>query len=588
MKSKDTSHNIINTLPEILISQIAAGEVIERPSAILKELIENSIDAKSDEIVIRLDSGGKKLISVLDNGFGILHDQLPKSIARHATSKIKTLKDLENVSSFGFRGEALASIKSIANIKVISRSIEENNAWEITGENYKNAWPSSGNIGTFIEVENIFFNVPVRKKFLKSDSIEFGHCLETIKRMAIFRPDINFKIFHNNKIIENWKKTSLENRIFQILGDNFHKNKISINENTLNINLSGYLGLPTSSRSKPDFQFFFVNGRFIRDKLLIHAAKSAYHDVLYGDRFPAYVLNLNINPSEIDVNVHPSKIEIRFKESREIHKFIFQSINKVLSTTSAKIEKEYQHSNSRNFNYKLPINLTPKNVSDEVYKLTKFFKEKNTSYSSEISNIKNNIYSSEYPLGFAIGQLHGIFILSQNDQGLVLVDMHAAHERIIYEKYKNEFEKNSIQTQKFLIPKIFNLSSSEINTIEAQHNTLTKLGFDISVSSKKTITVRGIPTLLENEDSEKLIQEIVKDLNEFEDTHILTEKQNEILSSLACHSAVRANRALSHEEMNSLLRQMEKTQRSGQCNHGRPTWVQLTLIELNKLFLRGK
>jgi len=602
------AERVIRPLPDQLISQIAAGEVIERPSAVVKELLENALDAGATQITIRLEGGGVKRIAVTDNGCGIPPEQLPLSLARHATSKIASLVDLENVSTLGFRGEALASIASVSQLTLTSRTNAQAHAWQISGHAPDQASPASGAQGTVIDVQDLYFNTPARRKFLKTEQTEFGHCAEVVRRIALARPDVRFTLSHNGKTVDHWQESSLEQRSTHILGDEFAQARLTLEEAAGPLSLHGFVGLPTAARSRADAQYFYVNGRFVRDKLLTHAVRAAYQDVLHGDRFPSYVLRLDLDPALVDVNVHPSKIEVRFRDSGAVHQFVFHAVSRTLARTSATAQGTapapmpaasgalpWMQSQARQASL---------GVAQNTFSYGEMFRGALSSaapsplpaYASGTSNwsgnsgnpTTNDAEADEFPLGFALAQLHGVFVLAQNRAGLVLVDMHAAHERILYEQFKLALQSDAVQLQPLLIPVTLIADPVDIGTVEENSEVLAALGFDMAVLSPTTLAVRAIPALLANSDAQALARDILRDVREYGGSHVLTERRNELLGTLACHTAVRANRQLSIPEMNALLRQMEATDRADQCNHGRPTWVQLALSDLDKLFLRGQ
>ncbi len=600
--SEPAQERVIRPLPDQLISQIAAGEVIERPSAVVKELLENALDAGATQLTIRLEAGGVKRISINDNGCGIPPEQLPLALARHATSKIASLSDLENVMTLGFRGEALASIASVAQLSITSRSEGQPHAWQVSGHAPSETTPASGAQGTVVDVQDLYFNTPARRKFLKSEQTEFGHCAEVVRRIALARPDVQFTLTHNGKTIDHLQEASLDQRSAQVLGDEFARASLALDETAGPLHLHGYIGLPTAARARADSQYFYVNGRFVRDKLLTHAVRSAYQDVLHGDRFPSYVMMLDIDPALVDVNVHPSKIEVRFRDSRAVHQFVFHAISRTLGRTSATAQGAVP-APVPSASHALPwINARPRQgslgVSQDTARYGAFFADAFTSSPSGTSNspttssparaIEPDDSEDEYPLGFALAQLHGIYVLAQNQRGLVLIDMHAAHERILYEQFKQSLDADAVQIQPLLIPVTFVADPVEVGTVEEHRDTIVALGFDIAVMSPTTLAVRAIPALLKNSDAQSLARDVLRDLREFGGSRVLVERRNDLLGTLACHTAVRANRLLTLPEMNSLLRQMEATERSDQCNHGRPTWVQLALSDLDKLFLRGQ
>ncbi|UVW28184.1 DNA mismatch repair endonuclease MutL [Massilia sp. H6] len=630
----------IQQLPDQLISQIAAGEVVERPSAVVKELLENALDAGATQITVRLEEGGVKRIAITDNGRGIAPEQLPLALARHATSKIASLTDLENVGTLGFRGEALASIASVAAVRVTSRTPDAAHAYEIVGSHEGVVAPSSGAFGTTIDVQDLYFNTPARRKFLKSEQTEYGHCAEVVRRIALSRPDVSFSLTHNGRTIDHWNVGEAAKRSAQILGNDFAEARLALEEGAGPLLLRGYVGLPTASKARADGQFFYVNGRFVRDKLLVHAVRAAYQDVLHGDRFPSYVLSLELDPALVDVNVHPSKIEVRFRDSRAVHQFVFHAVQRTLAQTSATAHgsapapvsaAEFgamrpsgtplwdarpapRPHEQTSFGAQLAPTFSPSpfapgsrwderrpqaahgGVAQGTEAYGALFAAGETARSAPaampLSGSERPLTNDDFPLGFALAQLHGIYILAQNTRGLVLVDMHAAHERILYEQIKNaldaRLEGEDLQVQQMLIPVTFFADAVEVATAQEHAETLKTLGFDIAALSPTTLAVRTVPTLLRNADAQTLARDVLRDVREYGGSRVLIERRNELLGTLACHTAVRANRVLGIQEMNALLRQMETTERSDQCNHGRPTWVQLEIAALDKLFLRGQ
>jgi DNA mismatch repair protein MutL len=608
----------IQQLPDQLISQIAAGEVVERPSSVVKELLENALDAGATQITVRLEQGGVKRIAITDNGRGIAVEQMPLALARHATSKIASLADLENVASLGFRGEALASIASVAQLTLTSRTADAAHAWEISGVPGASATPSSGAVGTTIDVRDLYFNTPARRKFLKSEQTEFGHCAEVVRRIALSRPDVTFSLSHNGKTVDHWNASETAKRSAHILGNEFAEARLPIDEAAGPLHLHGFIGLPTASKARADAQYFYVNGRFVRDKLLTHAVRAAYQDVLHGDRYPSYVLSLDLDPALVDVNVHPSKIEVRFRDSRAVHQFVFHAVSRALAQTSATAHgtapapvapnpgalpwmREAQQTTfstqfssggfgTRGFGVaQATEQYGALFESTEIAVASSSFVEgRAQSPLTAFASGEQALPADEFPLGFALAQLHGIYVLAQNAKGLVLVDMHAAHERILYEQLKNALDEDAMQVQPMLIPVTFHADAVEVGTAEESRDILQSLGFDIAVMSPTTLAVRAVPALLKNADAQSLARDVLRDVREFGGSRVLVERRNELLGTLACHTAVRANRALTLPEMNALLRQMEATERADQCNHGRPTWVQLALNDLDKLFLRGQ
>ncbi|MBC7488863.1 MAG: DNA mismatch repair endonuclease MutL [Glaciimonas sp.] len=626
MNAPLSSFHPIQPLPDNLISQIAAGEVVERPSAVVKELLENALDAGATQITVRLKQGGIKRIAVTDNGRGIFPEQLPLALARHATSKITSLHDLENVATLGFRGEALASIASVSQLTLTSRTTDAAHASEINGSTLL-VTPSSGLQGSTVNVQDLYFNTPARRKFLKSDQTEYGHCVEVVRRIALARPDVAFALSHNGKAVDHWNITDSTKRSASILGTEFAEARLALDESAGPLHLHGFVGLPTASKARGDAQYFYVNGRFVRDKVLMHAVRATYQDVLHGDRYPSYVLALDLDPALVDVNVHPSKIEVRFRDSRSIHQFIYHALNRALAQTSAtsfgttpaplsspSSAMPWMRGSAQHLQAILQPQLQMQPVQQPQKQSTfgaRFGGHTNiginqtaVKYGALLVNnasaspiIANNVDTSsaqplptsdEFPLGFALAQLHGIYILAQNIKGLVLVDMHAAHERILYEQLKNALNENAMQVQPLLIPVTFYADGVEVGTAEENQEILHSLGFDIAAMSPTTLAVRAVPAVLKNADIQTLARDVLRDVREYGGSRVLVERRNELLGTLACHTAVRANRHLTAPEMNALLRQMEATDRADQCNHGRPTWTQLALSDLDKLFLRGQ
>ena len=587
---------MIKLLPDLIINQISAGEVIERPASALKEILENSVDAGALEVKVQLEEGGVKLIRVADNGDGISKNDLPLALTPHATSKIKTLEDLQKIGSLGFRGEALASIASVSNLVLASRKLEEKHAWQIQakGERLSQPEPSSLVAGVTVEVHDLYFNTPARRKFLKTEATEFSHCDETFKRIALSSPNISFTLQHNGKIRRHLRSSDVTQRITQLLGSDFEQASLLISEQAADLHLYGSVALPTYSKSSRNAQYFFINGRFVRDKLIAHAIREAYRDVLHLDRHPTYVLFLNMNPEGLDVNVHPAKTEVRFRDPRALHQFIFHTISKSLASP---------HQNPETNNSVAAINAGPILSASAYVRQDPIQLGRETSPPFHYQNLfgagikaqvppATTIAEQEQeeipPLGFALGQLMGIYILAQNRQGLIIVDMHAAHERVTYEKLKSSFDNRTLSMQPLLIPVTFQGNGLDVVTAEENKEILSNLGFEIAILSPTTLAVRAVPTILKDTDVVKLARDILNELREFDTGQLLTNKRNELLSSMACHNAIRANRILSLPEMNALLREMEETERSDQCNHGRPTWFEISLANLDKMFMRGK
>ena len=597
----------IRLLPDLLINQIAAGEVIERPAAALKELLENSLDAGATDISVQLDGGGIKLMRVRDNGKGMTKDELPLALMRHATSKIASLDDLQQVASMGFRGEALASIAAVSQLALISRTETDAHGWKVEAIDGRLSAPvpASHAQGTTVEIREIYFNTPARRKFLKSESTEFAWCEEAFKRIALSRPDAGFSLQHNGRTI--WQLSALQGeqaalkRVAALLGDEFGQAAVPVSRSAANLSLQGLAALPAYSRASRDAQYFFVNGRFVRDKVASHALRQAYQDILHHQRHPAFVLFLELPPEQVDVNVHPAKSEVRFRESQGIHQFIFHTLQQALA-----IPASGQDSGAPASIQPAPFVPTQQNIglgiaqSGEAYQVWKAFAGDGEWPDRSAAQ---NIYGGTSlplsmphdpdshvipPLGFALAQLSGVYVLAQNAQGLIVVDMHAAHERIVYEKLKTSLDAEQIATQPLLIPVSFYADALEVATVEAEQDALTKLGFDIAPLSPNTLAVRAMPVMLKQSEAEAAAHDVIDELREFGASRAMTERRDELLSTLACHGAVRANRILSITEMNALLREMEQTERSGQCNHGRPTWFQLSMNDLDKMFMRGQ
>jgi DNA mismatch repair protein MutL len=593
----------IKLLPDQLISQIVAGEVVERPASALKELLENSLDANSTEISVALLNGGIKQIRVADNGDGVAQEDLALALTRHATSKILTLEDLEAVASLGFRGEALASIASVSRTQLTSRHRSERHAWRIASEGsfITPVEPAALDAGTIVEVHDLYFNTPARRKFLKTENTEFAHCEEAFRRVALSRPDVAFLLQHNGRALTRLQASDPDRRFAEVLGADFADQAISIDEQAGHMRLWGMAAKPTFSRGARDTQYVYVNGRFVRDKLIAHAIRQAYQDVLHHERHPAFVLFLELDPALVDVNVHPSKTEVRFRDGQAVHRFIFHSLHKALAVPAGVTQPDQPSLDVQEPAASYPAFQANMNFQAEqpqdFYKVLFGSREDAQAqcelaspvcYAAELETQE----APEYPLGFAIAQLHGVYVLAQNRQGLIVVDMHAAHERIMYERLKNALDQREVPMQPLLIPVSFNASSLEVATVEEQvasaEGHLHKLGFDIAVLSPTTLAVRAIPVMLQGADAVALARDVLRDLREYGASRALTERRNELLGTMACHAAVRANRSLTIPEMNALLRDMEATERSGQCNHGRPTWFQVTMAELDKMFMRGK
>ena len=594
--------NRINLLDQKLANQIAAGEVVERPASIVKELIENSLDARAKKIIVEAEQGGAKLLRIQDDGSGILKQDLGLALHRHATSKIKKMGDLENIKSLGFRGEALASISSVSRVSLLSKAREEqcDSGWKIDVEGnvaHKLLVPVSHAEGTTIEVRDLFFNTPARRKFLKKERTEFSKIDEIIKRLALSRFDVHVSLRHNQKIIYNLLPATSDQekqrRVGLLCGSKFVENSILVNIERSGLKLWGWVGLATFSRSQSDLQYFYVNGRSVRDKLVTHAVKQAYRDVLFHGRHPAYVLFLELDPSLVDVNVHPTKHEVRFRDSRFVHDFLFSSLYKSLSEVTPDDQLEIsKESNQLTSTFDLTHKMHESNdglLNQSTLSFVNYKRNFRGSNCQSDDFASGGTQSMEVPpLGYAVAQLHGVFILAQNDQGLVIVDTHAAHERITYERMKRALADDGLKTQTLLVPLPITLNQSEVDYAEDNKAALLALGLEIERVSDEAIVVRKVPSLLRDSDIEQLVRDVISDLIKFGTTDLINSKQDDLLSTMACHGSVRANRQLTIPEMNALLRDMEITERSGQCNHGRPTWVFKSLEELDKLFLRGR
>jgi DNA mismatch repair protein MutL len=565
----------IRVLPHVLVSQIAAGEVVERPASVLKELLENSVDAGAQAITVILDEGGTKRVQVEDDGAGIPRDELRLALARHATSKIASLEDLEGVMTMGFRGEALAAISSVSRLSICSRTRDAAHAAEISADGGQagEVKPAARAQGTTVTVSDLYFNTPARRKFLRTESTEFGHCDEVFRRIALARSGIAFMLKHNGRVSHVVRAQPGPERAAALLGDAFFTNSLQVETQAGGMRIFGRAGTPQAAGERADGQYFFVNGRYVRDRLLSHAVREAYREMLHGERQPAYVLFLEIDPRAVDVNVHPAKTEVRFRDARAVHQFVFHAVQRALSPSAATAPVSYAA-----VGIERPIQAAF-GLAQPV-----------AAYESFIRSAAAPLPSAEKapPLGFALGQLHGIYILAQNEAGLVLVDMHAAHERIVMEKLKANLDAGAVQRQSLLVPALFQAEALDVATAEENRETIERLGLELSVSGPNELSVRAAPAPLAGGDIVGLARSVIREIREYGASQALSARQNELLATMACHAAVRANRALTHAEMNALLREMEETERSGSCNHGRPTWYQLTLADLDKLFLRGR
>jgi DNA mismatch repair protein MutL len=641
----------IRELPDELISQIAAGEVVERPASVVRELVDNALDAGATQITLRLLAGGVRLISVEDNGVGIPAHELPVALKRHATSKITSLNELESVGTMGFRGEALAAIQSVSELSVLSRTAAQDSAMLLDGRSGE-LQPAARAQGTTVEVKELFYSTPARRKFLKTDNTELAHCVEAVRRHALTRPEVGFAIWHEGKLVEQWRaqtidatsgedlnaqyQRSLDRRLADVLGDDFLENSVAVHYQSGNVTVVGRAGIPDAARARADHQFAYVNGRYVRDKVITHAARSAYEDVLHGHRQPIYALYVEIDPTRVDVNVHPTKIEVRFRDGREVHQAVRHAVENALAVPRANMLMASALQNHElpmvgtaglagasdnatavgatssppswpNANWQqaaMPLagtrvpdvgalwqssprtGLPAQEQPTQSFASDAAFMALDTNKSPAPS--LQNAAPETWPLGKALAQLHGVYILAENAHGLVLVDMHAAHERIVYEQLKTQIDAQRISSQPLLIPATFPATAQEVATVEACAEALQELGLEISTLSSKTLAVRAVPSTLAQGDAVALARSVLAELSQHDASTVVQRARNELLATMACHGAVRANRKLTIDEMNGLLRQMEVTERSDQCNHGRPTWRQLSMRELDALFLRGR
>lgn len=636
----------IAALPDTLVSQIAAGEVIERPASVLKELLENALDAGAQAIEIRLEGGGIRRILVADDGGGIPPGELALALQRHATSKIGSLSELESVTTMGFRGEALASIASVAQLTLTSRTADEDQAWQMTAGGGE-VTPAAGSIGTRVDMRQLFDRIPARRRFLKTEATEYGHCLGAIERIALANPGVSFRVFHNDKPQRNWPATHIHGRIRDVLGDEFEDQSLPVSAGQGLILLEGCITRPTFARNRADRQYLYVNGRFVRDRTVSHAVRQAYADVLHGDRQPAYVLFLSLDPAGVDVNVHPAKLEVRFRDSGAVHRYVGQVLAEALAqrggaaasgpveapptptlggagvlavvhtTTGAQATQRPAAGVSvaadqagRTGPTRAPLPRYPAGrLIQQRFQLQEHTPDWRALYAplpgktgtgsgngdppepqprQDTPDLHHPPAAAELPLGMALGQLHGIYILAQNAQGLILVDMHAAHERVVYETLKRSLDEATLPTQELLVPAVFTATETQVAIALEHQDTLDHLGLRIRATGPASLAVRAVPALLAQGDVEALAVGVLADLERIGQSARLTEQRNELLSTMACHGAVRAHRRLTLDEMNALLRQMERTERADQCNHGRPTWFQWSMSDLDKLFMRGQ
>lgn len=582
----------IRELPDELISQIAAGEVVERPASVVRELVDNALDAGATEVVVKLMAGGVRSIVVEDDGAGIPADELPLALRRHATSKIASLGELENVATMGFRGEALAAIGSVAELSIASRTVSAPHAQRIDARSGELV-PAARGVGTSVEVRELFFATPARRKFLKTDATELAHCIEAVRRHALARPDVGFAVWHEGKLVQQWRRAASAQRVREVLGEEFIGESREVSFEIGPLRVSGRAGTPAAARSRADQQYVYVNGRYVRDKLIAHGVRSAYEDVLHGGRQPAYVLFIEIAPERVDVNVHPTKIEVRFRDSREVHQAVRRAVEAGLAPpqaagVSTPVVAAAEPTASGNFytpSYR-PVASQQASLGLEQAAVL-YAQEAPATWAAPVAP-PAALPAGDWPLGKAIAQVGGVFVLAENAHGLVIVDMHAAHERIVYERLKASLGAAAIEAQPLLIPATFAATAQEIATAQSQADNLLTLGLDVSVLSATTLAVRSRPAALAGGDVVELARSVLAELAQYDASSVIQRAQHEILSTMACHGAVRANRQLNLDEMNALLRDMERTERADQCNHGRPTWRQITMKELDALFWRGR
>ena len=589
----------IRVLPDQLVNQIAAGEVVERPAAALKELLENSLDAGARAISVVLREGGMRQIRVQDDGEGIAPAEIATALARHATSKITSLEDLERVASLGFRGEALASIASVSHLTLTSRAPGQRHAWRIEskGGALDQPAPAALDDGTVVDALDLFYNTPARRKFLKTEATEYAHTEEAFRRMALSRPDVAMQLMHNGRAVWRLAPQPMEERVAAVLGPAFREASLPLAEGAGPMRLRGLIGLPAAARSARDAQYVFVNGRFVRDKLLAHALREGYRDVLHGERHPAFVLFIEIAPEAVDVNVHPTKTEVRFRDSRAVHQFVLHAVERTLARTLPG-EVEQPAAPARAWLERVATGaprqaIAPLGAAEPSGFYQRLFGQRpaapGTAPSTYVAAPPPPAPPADAPpLGFALAQLAGVYVLAQNQQGLVVVDMHAAHERIVYERLKQALDQAEVPSQQLLIPATLVASPVEVATVADNGELLTQLGFEMTVLSPTSVVVRSVPALLANADPAAMARDLLREIAEVGSSRALTDRRDELLGTLACHTAVRAHRALTIAEMNALLRDMETTERADQCNHGRPTWHQFALADFDRLFLRGR
>ena len=614
----------IHRLPDLLVNQIAAGEVVERPASVLKEVLENAVDAGARTLEVQLEQGGVRRIRVADDGCGIPHDELALALERHATSKISSLDDLERVGTMGFRGEALAAIAAVARTSITSRAQGATHAWRIDAGRSEPE-PAALDQGTVVDVADLYYNTPARRKFLKTEGTEFAHCDEMFRRIALARPDLGLQLTHNGRVIHRLPPATAATRLAALMGDDFIRNARALDADAGPLRVSGFVSLPAYSRASRDAQYFFVNGRFVRDKLLTHAVREAYADILHGSRHPAYVLFLSMDPAGVDVNVHPAKIEVRFREARAVHQFVYHALKRALAESGAGRPQGLTDEAGSDLSGQSPTGVAAHPISApragmqaawppaRAHQGSLAMEPASRSYldfalgarpdalarsgpppTGSVSTTSTGDTTAPAgapgaapPLGFALGQLHGVYILAQNASGLVLVDMHAANERILYEQLKTVLDGRPA-VQRLLIPAVFSVSAKDMAAAEECSEVLAGMGFDIGAAGPQELAVRSVPALLARAPVAELVRELLQELRDFPATEVVTARRNELLATMACHGAVRANRQLSLPEMNALLRDMEATERADQCNHGRPTWTQFSMAELDRFFMRGQ
>ncbi len=591
----------IRPLPDLLISQIAAGEVVERPASALKELLENSLDAGAGDIRVELEEGGIRLIRVADDGAGIATDELALALTRHATSKIASLADLEGVASLGFRGEALASIAAVARVRLTSRARGAAHAWRVDSLDGRALAPEPAALarGSVVEARDLFFNTPARRAFLKTAATEYGHCDDVLRRLALAHPGVAFSLVHNGRASRRFAATDWQARALDVMGDEFAAGARHLDETAGPLRLFGLAGSPSGARAGRDAQYLFVNGRYVRDKLLNHAVREAYRDILHHDRHPAYALFLELPPTGVDVNVHPAKTEVRFRDARGVHQFVLHALRRALGVGDPRIPAAGAAPATFTFAAPEPAptwsqrpmplpTATPAAEPRAYYGMVADALAAETPAPRTGDAAEAEAEAGAPPLGYALGQLGGLYVLAENAHGLVVVDMHAAHERIVYERLKAAFDRRGMASQPLLIPVVFAADPLEIGTAAEATEALADMGFEIAPVSPVHLAVRALPAPLRDADAETLAREVLKDLREFGISEAMTARRDQLLATLACHGAVRANRRLTLPEMNALLRDMEATERADRCNHGRPTWFQLGLADLDKFFMRGK